>query len=164
MQCFSPGSRAIVFEDHVPETSLVDGFGTKVWSAGGYDRKTVYKMVDAKFIDVCNEVCGIREASVLRGLINNLFNGPKANKINQRMQRFVTQEKCNSPRLKRFEDGLLAIYQHFTIPAKQSNRFYRGYYQRVLLHRQLAAFDYLEKVYLMRLTLRIFSIITTNTK
>lgn len=127
-QCFQVGSRAMTFKDYVPETSLVDGTGLKVWSAGGYARETTYKMVDADFIEVCDEVCGIREASELSSVINDFFNGPEAKYINNDMQGFMAEYACDAMEVQRFEEGLLSIYQFLSVPLEQSNRFYRSFY------------------------------------
>lgn len=127
-QCFQVGSRAMTFKDYVPETSLVDGTGLKVWAAGGYTRKTTYKMVDADFIEVCDEVCGIREASELSSVINGFFNGPDAENINNHMQGFMAQYACDAMEVQRFEEGLLSVYKFLSVPLEQSNRFYRSFY------------------------------------
>lgn len=127
-QCFQPGSHAMKFEDYVPETSLVDGLGNKVWSAGGYARETTYKMVDADFIEVCTEVCGIREADMFGEFIGSFFNGNEASKIKGRMLDFMQTYDCQSPEVQQFEESLLFIHELLSVPASQTNRFYRGYF------------------------------------
>lgn len=127
-QCFQPGSQSMKFEDYVPETSLVDGLGNQVWSAGGYSRETTYKMVDADFVEVCGEVCGIREADMFGEFISSFFNGNEASKIKGRMLEFMQKYDCRAPEVQQFEESLLFVHQFLSVPAKQTNRFYRGYY------------------------------------
>lgn len=127
-RCFQPGSMPMTFSDYVAETSLVDWTGTKVWSAGGYSRSTTYKMVDRDFIKVCDKVCGVREATVIRTGINQLLNGSGYNEILSDMLRFVKTYECDSIEVETFEASLLAAYQTVTIPKDKTSRFRRSFY------------------------------------
>ncbi|MEM7570739.1 MAG: hypothetical protein AAF337_13180, partial [Pseudomonadota bacterium] len=108
--CFAPGAVEMVFERTTNKVVYENGFGMETFSYGGDELYGRY-VINKEFVEICQKVCDVREASVVASLIGAVFDGPDYSKEVGKMLAFSQNNSCTAAEVKQFERNFIEIYK-----------------------------------------------------